>query len=122
MKKFLFIPVLALACLSCSKEEGLGGKVNIQGNVEHHEVAIPDATVYIKFGAREFPGEDISIYDHAVQADANAYFEIKELQKGYYYLYGVGFDKAISQEVKGGIPILLKKNKTETVDVPVTED
>jgi hypothetical protein len=120
--------VIASICLiatttfySC-KKEGTGGKSSANGYVKHHSNTIPNAVVYIKYGATEFPGTDLSVYDNHVTTDANAHYEFKELRKGNYFLYGVGYDKNISREVKGGIGIQLKRNNTVTTDVPVTED
>ncbi len=105
---------------SCYKE-GNGGKSIVNGYVSHHSHKIPGATVYIKYGAVEFPGTDVSKYDASVTADAAAHYEIKDLRKGEYYLYGVGYDNSIMEIVSGGIGIKLKYNKVTTTDIPVTE-
>ena len=106
--------------ISCYKE-GTGGKSNISGYVMHHSKLIPNAVVYIKYGAKEFPGTDVAAYDQSITADANAHYEFTDLRKGDYFLYGVGFDNSGPYTVVGGIAVKLKYNKTTTTDIPVTE-
>lgn len=115
---FCLTVVLVYSFGSC-KKEGTGGKSKVSGNVKHHTQLIPNAIVYIKYGAKEFPGADISVYDDQVTADTNAHFEFDGLQKGDYYLYGVGVDA--SDIVVGGIGITLRRNEDLNSDVPVTE-
>jgi hypothetical protein len=113
--------ILIIATTACHKD-GSGGKNSINGYVKHHDKVIPNATVYIKYGATEFPGTNVSNYDASVTADANAYYEIKDLYRGDYYLYGVGYDSNIGLPVSGGIAVKIKYNKkTTTINVPVTE-
>jgi len=129
MKRLLKINKLILTSLclltvtlySCHKE-GTGGKSSVSGTVYHHSKPIPNAIVYIKYGATEFPGADVSVYNSHVTADANAHYEFTSLRKGDYFLYAVGYDDAIFEEVKGGLGIKLKYNKKVTADVAVTED
>ncbi|MBA3970838.1 MAG: hypothetical protein H0X46_01595 [Bacteroidetes bacterium] len=114
---FIFA-VLLFVTMGCTKE-GTGGKASVSGNVKHHQELIPNAMVYIKYGATEFPGADVSVYDDKVTADANSHYEFKDLEKGDYYLYSIGMDG--SDIVKGGIGVvLLRKTHTDS-DIPVTE-
>ena|ERR1035437_628414 len=116
---FLF-GLLLISLFACHKE-GTGGKSSVSGYVMHHSKAIPNAIVYIKYGATEFPGTDVSLYDASIPTGADAHYEFKDLRRGDYYLYGVGFDNSIVATVTGGIGIKLKYNKSTTTDVPVTE-
>jgi hypothetical protein len=111
---------LVFAIISC-KKEGIGGKSTVKGYVKHHSVFIANAIVYIKYRTTEFPGSDISKYDSNIQADASGYYEIKNLQKGDYYLYGVGYDNGISENVYGGLPVKLRRKKTIEANVAVVE-
>ena len=114
---FLF----AVCACSCSKE-GPGGKAAIQGMVMHHSAHIPGATVYIKYGAKESPGTDITKYDLSVNANANASFEFADLKRGDYYLFAIGFDSTTAQTVIGGVPVeISSKTETVTAHIPVTE-
>lgn len=115
MKTKIIIAVLAIIVIASCKKEGMDGKATLKGYVKHHAVFIPNATVYIKYGATEFPGTDVSNYDASVQANANAYYEIKNLNKGSYYLYGVGYDSAISAPVFGGVPVKIKYSERKNV-------
>ncbi len=119
---FCFAILLMFSASSC-KKEGTGGKSSISGNVKHHTKLIPNAIVYIKYGATEFPGIDVLLYDDQITSDTNAHYEFKNLQKGDYYLYGVGRDITgfNSLTVTGGVGTKLKYNKSSTIDVPVTE-
>ncbi|MFA7379101.1 MAG: hypothetical protein WC150_01485 [Bacteroidia bacterium] len=117
----LIIAMMITTVLSC-KKEGTGGKAIITGYIKHHSAPIPNATVYIKYGAKESAGISPSNYDASVTAGADAKYEFKELNKGDYYVFSVGYDSAISNAVVGGIPVTIKK-KTETVNanIPVVE-
>jgi len=107
--------------ISSCKDEGPGGRAIIKGAVKHHSDIIPNATVYIKYGATEFPGTTPADYDAQIVADASANFEFTNLVKGNYYLYAVGYDITIGQPVKGGVAVNIKRNENKVIDVPVTE-
>ncbi|MGZ4048321.1 MAG: hypothetical protein ACXVPU_13370 [Bacteroidia bacterium] len=118
---FLLFSVTTLLIFTACHKPGVGGHSSVSGNVMHHTKLIPNAIVYIKYGAKEFPGTDVSKYDDHMTSDTNAHYEFKNLYKGDYFLYGVGYDNAIMLPVTGGIGITLKSNKSSTTDVPVTE-
>ena len=123
IKNILFgclILVLTNISTACHKE-GIGGKGSIVGTVNHHIKPIPNTVVYIKYGASNFPGTDVSLYDDHSTADASAHYEFHNLRKGDYYLYGVGLDHSINETVTGGIGITIKNKEDATLDVPVTE-
>lgn len=126
MSKFTYLLLIAcLLCLISCKKNRLGGKSNIKGKVTHHEKAIPYARVYIKYNAKEFPGEDITVYDTYIDADHNGNFYIEHVYHGDYYFYGIGFDDAIAAPgiVKGGTGLKVKMLKEYTgFVVPVSED
>ena len=110
-----------LLLISC-KKEGTGGKASITGLVKHHALNVPGATVYIKYGATEFPGIDPSKYDANMTTGSDARFEFKNLKKGNYFLFSIGYDTAIFQTVKGGMPVeLTSKKEAKAADLPVVE-
>jgi len=113
------IVIISTLFNSCKKNE-LGGQSIIKGSVYHHSRSIANARVFIKFNATEFPGQDTTLYDANVWADAKGTFSIK-CYKGNYYLYGYGFDNLIPSVVKGGIPVKIRNNETLETDVFVTD-
>ena len=125
MKKLINRTILVLLPIilitSAYKKEGIGGKSSVSGTVYHHTKPIPYTTVYIKYGATEFPGTDVTIYDDHTTADINANYAFHNLRMGNYYLYGVGYDNAIFLPVTGGVGVKLKYDKSVSLDVPVTE-
>jgi hypothetical protein len=85
-KAFFLLLALSL-CFSCNRDDDdntdqptpIG---RIFGQVMHHEDLIPDALVYIKYDATEFPGIDPSNYDDQVTVDSiDASFEFTNLGK-----------------------------------------
>lgn len=123
-KKIIFLSTLLLFVLlfSCKKNQ-LGGKSTISGKVAHHNKAIPDATVFIKFNATEFPGPDTTLYDDKVKADSEGNYTFK-CYKGKYYLYGVGLDYGLQGPdfgVTGGVPVTIRHKEKVEADVAVTE-
>ena len=125
--KYLFLIVCALSFFGCKKNQ-LGGKSNIKGKVQHHNKDIPFARVYIKFNAKDFPGENINNYDTYVDADKNGSILIEHIYHGNYYFYAVGIDDALvtstyNGTVKGGTYLKVKMLKEHTgFVVPVSED
>ena len=123
LRNALLMVCSAIAVLSVSScyKEGIGGKSTVSGVVAHHGKPIPNSIVYIKYGATDFPGTDVTLFDDHTTSDGNAHYEFHNLRKGNYFLYGVGFDNGISQTVNGGVGIKLKYNKSISQDVTVTE-
>lgn len=122
--------IIALALLaSCNKNDcdksdpGLGGGGSVSGNVQHHGTAIPDAQVFIKYGATEFPGADTSQYDLVrIASSSDASYIVTDLKPGDYYLYAVGYDNSISMPVTGGVGIeICGEDDAKFSNIPVTE-
>ena len=121
LKRGFFIVVASsILFISCHKE-GTGGKSSVSGLVRHHSMVIPNCTVYIKYGTKDFPGTNVSSYDSYVTVDGSGHYEIKDLRRGDYYLYGTGYDNTIMETVSGGVGVTLRYNKNSDIDVPVTE-
>lgn len=127
MKKLILFSFVAITIAAC-KKEGLGGQNTIVAYPKHHSTPIPGATIYIKYGTESFPGDDVTKYDASMVAEPEGgsgeiHVHFENLNKGSYYLYGVGYDSTISQVVKGGVPVKITSKSGETsVTVPVTED
>lgn len=117
---FVFLCLLFFFC----KKEGTTGSTAIATLVKHHEKSIPFATVYIKYNAKEFPGEDLSKYNDSKVTDKQGHVHFENLQKGDYYFYAVGYDSSIAAPVRGGTPCkIIRKDKDKHIDfvVAVTE-
>lgn len=118
----LVLITTSIALLSCKKNQ-LGGNATIKGVVKHHTKIIANVIVYIKFNSKDFPGEDLTIYDDKVQANAQGEFEIK-CYKGNYYLYGNGIDSQVlvnGGKVIGGAPVKIRNKETVELTLAVTE-
>lgn len=117
---FLILPIFVF--FSCKKNQ-TGGKASVEGIVAHHGKPIPDAYVYVKFNATEFPGEDYTNYDTYVKAEADGHYKIS-FYKGNYYLYARGYDLDIPSPhiVAGGLAVSLRNREHLKKDIAVTED
>ena len=62
--------IFLIVFLGSCKKEGIGGNATLSGHVMHHAVNIPNATVYLKYGAKEFPGASTDVYDASTIASA----------------------------------------------------
>lgn len=122
MKKFLTLFIIA-AIVSC-KKDGTGGDCTVAAITKHHDRIIPFSTVYVKYGAKEFPGEDVSQYDANQKTDKEGHTHFEGLRYGRYYFYGIGYDSVSQAIVKGGILIEIKwkeRKKELEVTIPITE-
>ena len=127
--KAVVVAVLVLTIPGACKKNQAGGNAEIKGRVLHHGRAIPHATVYIKYNAKEFPGEDVSRsdthsnYDTEVVADAKADYSFK-CYKGDYFLYAKGYDVLpdSTYAVDGGVPVTVRSKEVVEADVAVSEE
>ena len=117
----LLLAVLTASLFVGCTQEGLDGSGTINGIAAHHSAPIAGTTVYIKFGAKELPGTNPSDFDASVTANGFGEFQFDDVQKGNYYIYGIGYDSTISQVVSGGRSVKLAKGGTVTVELAVTE-
>ena len=100
--------IITVGIFSCKKGD-TGGKAEIHAKISHHSSPINASTVYVKFDTQEMPANPTSDYDLKVDGEAtDNHVHIEDLRYGEYYLYAVGFDNAIGQTVKGGVPITIK--------------
>jgi|ERR1051326_2043576 hypothetical protein len=135
MKKILILFAAMLFIYSSCKKPGLGGDNTVVAFPQHHTKPIFSHptwpgdpvnycdTIFVKFNASELPGTKPKDYDRIFIGEAGEeHVHIHGLEKGKYFLYGVGWDTSINQRVTGGIAIELKQLTAETeIDVPVTE-
>lgn len=121
MKKIAFILFMAFIFVTCKKNQ-LGGDSVVEGTVKHHSKVITNATVFLKFNAKDLPGEDTTIYDAKVRVDKDGYFKFSTY-KGHYFLYAVGKDPGIPAPyiVVGGQGIKLRSKETVSLNLAVTE-
>ena len=124
MKKLTLIFIIsALISVSCKKNE-TGGSATVTITATHHGKKIPFTNIHIKYGAKEFPGHDVSSYNASQTSDIDAKASFENLRYGDYYFYGVGYDTAIQAPVRGGIGLSItwkeRKNKVD-IELPITE-
>ena len=126
MKKtqYILVAFSLIVMFSCNPNEmDVSPTGTITGHVLHHNDAIPNTIVYIKYDATDFPGPNPEDYDdQTIASSDDAEYTFSGLEKGSYYLYGIGNDASCFCEVVGGIPITLDNN-THVVEsnIPVTE-
>lgn len=139
MNKKIFLLILPLSialCTGCGDDEkdqsdncpeGRTGSLKLVANMIHHTRPIKGCTVYVKYGATEFPGDDPARYDYSVQAANDTSIAIIDsLNCGDYYIYAVGVDSLLDPVnwiCKGGIPFRtsLKNDTTINLNVFITE-
>jgi hypothetical protein len=120
MTRLITVGLLILHLVACKKNQ-LGGSSVISGRVSHHSKPIPNAMVYVKLGAKEFPGTDSSRYDAKIKANSDGFYRI-ECYRGDYYLYATGIDlQSQPLYVRGGTSVTLRKNESAEIEIAVTE-
>jgi hypothetical protein len=112
--------VLLIFFAGCKKNE-FGGNATVRGTVKHHARAVPGSRVFVKKGAKEFPGSDTTLYDITLIADRDAAFSFKCYQ-GDYFIFAKGFDAGLPGNVQGGTHVKVRNKEHVDLDVAVTED
>lgn len=122
--KISIIALLAVLITAACKKDGTGGSATVAAMTKHHDKEIPFSTVYIKYGAKEFPGADVSQYDASQVTDKEGHTHFEGLLRGDYYFYAVGYDSTSQAVVKGGVGIKIKRSERKNeieLKVPITE-
>ena len=112
--KFILFSVLVILVQSC-RREGLGGNNTLIVSLDHHGVPVKGAAVYVRYGAKDFPGAVPSDYDLSSHATSmNDSVHVESLRKGDYFVYAVGFDSIVSSTVSGGKHIFISTKSGKT--------
>ena len=130
MRKLLTVlSVIVIACSACTHEKGMviggkGGNATLVVYPRHHgnTANLDSLKVYIKYNSLDAPVD--SLYDDSaacVRADTLQYATFPGLKNGNYYIYGKGYDFAISQRVKGGLPYSITQQQSQNYNLPVSE-
>lgn len=115
---------------SCKKDEtvdepeltgGKGGAATLRITPRHHNKPIDSCTIYIKYKAKDAPTAPYDDSAKVLMVSGTPEATFSNLLKGQYYLYGRGYDPAITNTVKGGIPLEVTEEREYVVSVPVTE-
>lgn len=115
---------ILLFSISCKRKAtgGLGGNATLKVYAKHHNLSIDSCTIYIKFNSSELPANgEYDMEEKVVKVGNESYATLNGLKKGYYYIYGYGWDPSISEYVKGGIPYRIKEETEISITLPVTE-
>ena len=103
---------------------GTGGNITIVTRPRHHSKAVRPYAVWVKYNSKDAPGVTAANYDLTRIADtALDHVRVTGMKCGDYYFYMNGYDTAIRESVRGGIPFTVPAGSTGEViiDVPVTE-
>ena len=124
----VLVSAITLSVFSCKRPDdnigGKGGKATLKVTPQHHGNNIDSCTIYIKYNSQTPPSATTDGYDESmvcIMEGGNPVATFTELKKGRYYIYGYGWDPAVSQNVKGGIPFTISEESTISINVPVTE-
>lgn len=132
----LFATTLIVAATGCKRKDddktpeepsGKGGKAVIKATPLHHAELIDSCTIYIKYNTLDLPAD--GKYDDSAKCvpegtapNIKPVASFTQLKKGRYYLFGRGWDPAISQAVEGGVGYTVQDTiGTFAITVPVTE-
>jgi len=114
---------------SCKKKDkdsaGTGGNTTFVVAPQHHGKPIDSCTVYLKYNTMDAPGTGTSNYDisaKVMMVNGEPVATFPGMKKGQYYVFGSGYDPAISQGVIGGIPYKIEQDGgTVKITLPVSE-
>ncbi|MBK7762207.1 MAG: hypothetical protein IPI46_02400 [Bacteroidetes bacterium] len=118
----IFLCFLIISLFSSCKKKpsaGFGGSTTLQLTAKHHSVIIDSVTFYVKFNTLDAVS-NLSEYNYSVKTN-NGTVTISELKDGEYYIYAVGWDPSIGNEVNGGIPYKISGETNKSLIVAVTE-
>jgi len=124
--KYAGLMMIVVGLQACNKDDdgpsgGKGGNATLRITPKHHQPAKDSVMVYIKYNTLDKPSSyDDSARTQVIGTDTVATFT--GLKKGNYYIYGYGWDPAIQQNIKGGIPYVITEEVTQSLVLPVTED
>lgn len=114
--------ICGFVSVQCHKKTVDMGNASLSGAVMHHNDSIPNAKVYLKINALEFPGTFSGLYDDSLVCHEWQGYNFSHLKKGNYYLYSIGYDSSIHAPVSGGLPVKIDvAGKNIHIDIAVTE-
>lgn len=128
---FAFIAgTVAVVATGCRKDKddiaGKGGSATLRITPKHHGIPVDSCRIYIKYNAQDAPAD--GVYDDSTDAivvgtGVPRMGLFPGLKRGNYYIFGRGWDPAISQVVRGGTPFNINNDQPQfEVTLPVGEE
>jgi hypothetical protein len=108
-KLIILLLLIVTTSFSCKKKSkaGLGGNANLKVAAQHHGLLIDSCTISIKFNSLDAPSD--GVYDLTQKVSkgnaGDSYTIFKGLKAGDYYVYGIGWDPSISNNVSIIVPV-----------------
>lgn len=73
---------------------------------QHHDLVIPNITIYVKYATTEFPGyEPLDQFNKVLVSDENGRVCMSDFPLGNHWFIAVGYDELIREQVIGNIMI-----------------
>jgi hypothetical protein len=93
-----------LLWLSCNKSADL--RTSLCFTTRHHDLVIPDITIYIKYNSEVFPGFDPEHnFDTSSTSNKLGQVCMHDFPLGNHWFVGFGYDSLIRQQVYGALDI-----------------
>lgn len=118
MRIFLIISTFLVALSACNKPQDgaiIQYDTRLCVTTKHHDLAVRDLEVYLKYGQTDFPGYNDLAYDTMFVVNANGYGCIEGIAYGQYWLMTKGPDLDWGEDVYGSMFLELSRFET-TID------
>lgn len=110
LSRTLIIGLVIFLCSGCTKNN-LDRRSHICFTTQHHDLIIPNITIYVKYGATEYPGyEPLDQFHKVLTSDENGRVCMQDIPLGSHWFMAIGYDELIREQVIGNIPLRFDLN------------
>ncbi|NND07373.1 MAG: hypothetical protein HKN87_13430 [Saprospiraceae bacterium] len=106
MEKITVFLALVLLSLGISCNKGGDRTTHLCFTTQHHDLIIPNISIYVKYAATDFPGyEPIEQFDNTLVSDENGRVCMSNFPLGNHWFVAIGYDELIREQVIGAMMI-----------------
>ena len=104
--KFLLLITCLLSLGSSCSKGGNERRTQVCFTTQHHDVVIPNITIYVKYRTTEFPGyEPLEQFNKVLVSDENGRVCMSDFPLGDHWFMAIGYDELIREQVIGNLMI-----------------
>ncbi len=94
-----------LTVVGCTKT-GADRTTSVCFTTQHHDLIIPNITIYVKYATQDFPGfEPIEQFNQVLVSDASGRVCMSNFPLGNHWFVAMGYDELIREQVIGTMNI-----------------